>query len=377
MTEAGRRETLFKFVLIALIVIFGGAFAEAATRVYAQASDSWVARHLRADPFAILVEAHGEFGYRPRPSRTIRYENGATATSNAQGFRGPEVAADKPAGTIRVILLGGSTTHGWGVDDDETIDHYMRAELEQRCAGRSLEVINLAYDGYDSYQLFERLRSDGLPLDPDFVIVNTGVNDVRNARYPDLQDRDPRTMLWLSEVDRSRDERMRGGPRLWTRIKHYFFLARIPAMTSAAIEDRAQQAAPELEPYSDAMDYFQKNLVRITELVRDSGTTVLLSSEPSALRTKYQPHDRSDISYWIRDAATTQSYRDSLDARLQWVVERAQARGERVARVPHQTLDPSLFLDDAHLGAEGNRRVAQAFVRALDPLLSCARGHSP
>lgn len=371
MAGAGRRDFIFKLILITIGIVFGGAFAEVTTRVYANSSDNWVAKKLRSDPFAVMVEAHGELGYRPKPNRTLKYKNGTAANTNSLGFRGPEVSLEKRPGIVRIVLLGGSTTHGWGVNDNQTIDRYMRDELASRYPHRSFEVINLAYDGYDAYQLFERLRTDGLRYDPDFVIVHTGVNDVRNARYPDLKDRDPRTMLWISEVNRSREEQKHGGPSIWTRIKHYVYLARVPATTRAAAQSRSQQEVEAVvSPHRDALDYFEKNLERMIELTRGSSTVVLLSSEPSSLLTKYQPSDVSTISYWIRDAATTQKYRDSLDARLQHVVDDASARGDRVARVPYQKLAPTLFLDDAHLTPQGNQRLANVFVAALDSFLT-------
>jgi lysophospholipase L1-like esterase len=371
MAAAGfLRNIIFKFAVICIGLAVGAALAEATVRVYAHASDSWSARQLRADPFAVLVEAHGELGYRQKPNIKFRYQNGACISSNALGYRGPEVAVRKPAGTIRVVLLGGSTTHGWGVNDDETVDRYMREELRRKYPGRSFEVINLAFDGYDAYQLFERLRTDGLRFDPDFVIVNTGVNDVRNARYGNLRDRDPRTMLWISEVNRSREEQQRGGPTFWTHVKHYLYLARMPSVVRGIKQQQEVNGESVVTPHPEAMDYFERNLFRIVELLRGSSTVLLLSTEPSSLRTKYRPEDASHISYWIRDAATTQAYRDSLDRRLQHVVDAARQSGAQVARVAHPDLPPSLFLDDAHLTADGNRRLAQAFVQALEPFSS-------
>ena len=59
----------------------------------------------------------------------------------------------------------------------------MRDLLRTEYPGIRFDVVNLALDGYDSYQLLERLKSDGLGLSPDLVIVNSGINDVRNARF--------------------------------------------------------------------------------------------------------------------------------------------------------------------------------------------------
>ncbi|MGH7263548.1 MAG: hypothetical protein ACREMB_01680, partial [Candidatus Rokuibacteriota bacterium] len=106
-------------------IAIGLVASEVAIRVYA-GMDKGVGRVLRGhDPMAVSIAPHGRFGYRQRPNSAFHYGNGTTATSNAMGFRGPLVAVPKPPGTYRILLLGGSTTHGWGVGDEETIDAYM------------------------------------------------------------------------------------------------------------------------------------------------------------------------------------------------------------------------------------------------------------
>lgn len=163
-------------------------------------------------------------------SRSLsRYANGTRAIWNALGFRGPLVPQHKRPGAFRMILLGESTTHGYQVDDDQTIDVHMRALLRERYPGIRFEVVNLALDGYDSYQIYERLKSDGLALSPDLVIVNAGINDVRNARFPNLKIPDPRTVVWEGNLQLMREEARRGGPSLSSRLTHYSYAARFVA----------------------------------------------------------------------------------------------------------------------------------------------------
>jgi len=130
----------------------------------------------------------------------------------------------------RTILLGGSTTHGFGVANDQTIDTHMREILAERFPGIRSEVVNLALGGYDSYQVFERMRSDGVGLAPDVVIVNSGINDVRNAQFSDLRIPDPRTLIWEGNMQRMREEAERGGPTLWARVLHHSYAARLPGL---------------------------------------------------------------------------------------------------------------------------------------------------
>ena len=284
---AGPAASARRLAPVALLVgtlLVGLGVVEGVLRLYAAVADTGLAEALLLDPYEVHVEPHGTAGFRPRPLRTMEYGNGTSASTNEQGFRGPGVEAAKPAGVLRVVLLGGSTTFGWGVDDDGTIDAYMRAIVAERYPDRVVEIVNLAFEGYDSYQLLERFRSDALPLSPDVVIVNSGVNDVRNAWYRDLRPGDPRTLLYRATIEQLRFEEQRGGPTLWTRAKHWFFLARVPGWIrgqwlDAAVGTDAVSGGPS-EYYWDALDYFAANLEAIQQLAHDAAAAVLLSTPP-------------------------------------------------------------------------------------------------
>lgn len=318
------------------------------------------------DPIRVAIVPHGQFGYRQRPNSTYHYGQGSVANSNRMGYRGPIVAVPKPVGTFRIVLLGESTTHGWGVADDETIDAYMRILLQERYPGKRFEVVNLAFDGYDSYQLLERLRSQGMELEPDLIIVNSGINEVRNTRFKNLANPDRRTLIWEEVLRRLKEENARGGPTTWTRIKHYFYLARLPGIyrqymsNSQAKRERAQ-ATPNLE----AIDIFRRNLQHIVSIANKASIPVIFSTPPSALSFSYAPEATSEISYWVINAATTQRLRDDLAREMQRVTAGESGKGRKVAYVSHQ-LSPALFLDDCHLTPSGNRQVAVNFVSIID-----------
>lgn len=353
-----------------------GALAEAAVRLFAHTSDSYLAFRIRQrDPYQVKIEPHGTLGYRPRPGSTFHYSTGSVATVNAMGFRGAVVSRSRPPKVFRIVLLGGSTTHGWGVGDDETIDVYLKTLLRQRHPDREFDVINLAFDGYDAYQIYERLRSDGIPLAPDLAIVNSGVNDVRNARFPNLRDRDPRTLIWEPDVARLRDEARRGGPRLWTRVKHMSYLARLPGI----LRDDTRRPAPastssgEPTPNPQAYDYFERNLGRIAELTQAQNIPLILSTPPSSLAGRYAPTATSTRDYWIGTAATTQAVRDTLARRMEQLAARLAGEDRAVSYVAID-LPASVFLDDAHLSAAGNRAVAERFADAVAPYIRGVRG---
>jgi lysophospholipase L1-like esterase len=367
MSRLSRRGVLIRLTAIVLGLLVGGLVGELSVRIYASFNEHVRRALLRSDPLAVSIAAHGELGYRPRPNSVFRYGNGAVATANAMGYRGPVVKIPKPAGTFRAILVGGSTTHGWGVGDDETIDAHMRILLRQRYPSRNVDVINLAFDGYDSLQLLERLRSDARRLEPDLIIVNAGINDVRNTRFKNLRDPDPRTLIWESVLQRLREEQTRGGPTVWTRIKHYSYLARLPVIARQYWTD-SPTGRQGVTPNLQAVDIFERNLQRMAALASQANVPVMFSTPPSSLSSRYPPDATSSISYWVVDAATTQRMRDELARRMRRVVADELRRGHRVAYVPHR-LSPDMFLDDAHLTSSGNRQMAVDFIEAIAPYI--------
>jgi len=367
------KALLIRVTVVGLGLGLGALIGEVGLRVYASLHEG--ARHLlaQADPMSVLIAPHGELGYRPRANSVFHYSNGTFATINSMGHRGPVVAVPKPPGTFRIILLGESTTHGWGVADDETIDAFMRRSLRERYPGLEVDVVNLAFDGYDSRQLLERLRTDGMRFDPDIIIVNTGVNDVRNARFKDLADPDPRTLIWENVLRRLREEQARGGPTIWTRIKHSLYLARLPAIAQQfASNVQARGAREKVTPDVRAAENFARNLERISTIAHQAHVPVIFSTPPSSLSFRYDPHATSEISYWVVDAATTQRLRDELTRRMRDVVTRERSLGHTTTYVAH-TLSPESFLDDAHLTGGGNRQVAVDFVAAVAPYIEARR----
>lgn len=377
---SGRSRTnLIRIGLALLGILVGGVTAEIGLRVYARFGGEMGRRLAASDPLGVLIEPLGAVGYRQRPFAVQRYANGTVARSNSLGFRGPEIERTKPDGVIRIVLLGGSTTHGWSVADHETISAHMQAMLDSLAPGRRFEVVNAALDGYDSYQLLERLRIDVLPLRPDFVVINSGINDVRNARYQQITDADSRTLLWEGVLERLRLERAEG-PLLWSVVKHHSLLMRLPGflrrreanpMAHRAADTRGGEAPAsdsgraDAVPYTpDAADYFERNLRRIAELATRHRVRLIFSTPPSSLRLNYVAHDRSVRNYWIGDAETTANYRDSLAARMRAVAAESSARGTPIPYL-RPTVPATEFLDDAHLTSEGYRAVAASVVAEI------------
>ncbi|MBK8097228.1 MAG: SGNH/GDSL hydrolase family protein [Planctomycetes bacterium] len=118
--------------------------------------------------------------YRHKPSLDLDVGS-FTIKTNALGFRGPEIAVPKPAGTFRIVVLGDSVAFGWGVDDEVTFLRRLERELNAR-GGTRIEVVNTGHNMYDSMQQAALLRDEGMALQPDLVLLVYVVNDIEPTR---------------------------------------------------------------------------------------------------------------------------------------------------------------------------------------------------
>jgi len=359
------------------VLLVGLILAETGLRAFAALPTSVGRQLARFDVTLTIYEPYSQFGYRPRPGASEPFPNGTLAHYNTQRYRGPVVEPVKPPGTFRIILLGGSTAVGYGADDDATIDAHLRRMLNARFPGGCFEVVNLALGGYDSYQDYERMRVDGTPLAPDIVIVHSGINDVRNARFPTLSDTAPdlRTLLWQTQLSDVRGRDGKYAPNFWARVKHYSYLARFPGFARTLVGTRRNLGTiQEAHAYPAATEYFASNVKRTIDLSLGLGAAVILSTPPSAIPSRNRPSDPVEKSYWIKDAHTTEEYRRVLSARMDSIAAKYAAAGRPVRHVSHH-LQVSEFLDDAHLLSSGNRTVAQGLLEVVTPYVR-ERPHS-
>jgi lysophospholipase L1-like esterase len=86
----------------------------------------------------------------------------------------PSSARDEAA--IRIVALGDSTTEaGWEGNAKSVYPERLEAALEAR--GIDVDVINAGISNTTSRQAVERLDSDVRRFDPDYVIIQFGIND--------------------------------------------------------------------------------------------------------------------------------------------------------------------------------------------------------
>ncbi len=124
-------------------------------------------------------------GFRMPAHARMRFEDeagpGAYAL-NSLGFRGPELpaAGSAPPGGARVLFIGDSFLHAWGVRDEDWVATVVRETL--RAAGVPAETFALCADDFGTAQELLLLREYGARVLPaDVVLLLYPGNDVING----------------------------------------------------------------------------------------------------------------------------------------------------------------------------------------------------
>jgi D-alanyl-lipoteichoic acid acyltransferase DltB (MBOAT superfamily) len=107
------------------------------------------------------------------PSRSV-VRNGETFSTNRWGMRDRDYSRTKPEGTLRVALLGPSHVMGNGVSDGQTFEALLEERLGREYrdpAGRRIEILNFAVDGFSLSQQVALLEERVLDFAPDIVVA--------------------------------------------------------------------------------------------------------------------------------------------------------------------------------------------------------------
>jgi peptidoglycan/LPS O-acetylase OafA/YrhL len=140
------------------------------------------------------LEPAADVGCKLIPSKTtrLRWESyDYVVRSNALGFPGDDVAPEKPAGTLRVLVTGDAFTSGEGVGTSGAWPTLMQADLARRL-GRNVQVLNFGITGYGPDQEARVLREYVPRYKPDVVILESFVNAFEKLS---LTDDDLRTSI--------------------------------------------------------------------------------------------------------------------------------------------------------------------------------------
>ncbi|MDC0041533.1 pentapeptide repeat-containing protein [Candidatus Nitrosopelagicus sp.] len=98
-------------------------------------------------------------------------------TYNKDGLRNYEIK-EKGINEYRIIMVGGSTTFGAGVEDNETIPYYLENEFKKNVFKKNVKIINAGIQSAWSQTEVALINEKLLKFNPDLIIIYDGWNDL-------------------------------------------------------------------------------------------------------------------------------------------------------------------------------------------------------
>jgi len=283
---------------------------------------------------------------------------------NSLGFRGEPIQRAKPDGAVRIVCLGGSTTFGFYLHDDATWPHQLQQRLRRAFPTHTIEVINAACPGYNTYVSYVNLRTRLIHLQPDIVVVYHLHNDAQHAlvnRIAVNRRIDPQA--WYPDLLR------RDGFDGW--VWQSLLVNRVLDKVSR----RTQMTRKEYEAlYPSIRDMYEYNMGCVVRFCKDVGIRPVLCTYAHCIDPSLPEKELQE-----RAAATLRNFRfldilQSLDLYhdLNNVV-RQIARAEGAGLVDNARLVPrdgDLFRDSVHFTASGAAQVSANVFREVCPLVA-------
>ena len=175
---AGRPSALLNIVLLAFAILLGCIAMEMALRViFAHSLDFSMEMWKYAVKLKRPVE-NPDLSFAHAPNRSA-FLMGVPVSINSEGMRDREFSLEKPPGVYRVMMLGDSTTFGWGVRQEDTAAKSLERKLNEALPPEfnHAEVMNTGVGNYDTVQEVTYYETIGWKYHPDLVVLVFFIND--------------------------------------------------------------------------------------------------------------------------------------------------------------------------------------------------------
>lgn len=339
--------------------------------------------------FHAITTADKHLGYRLKPG----YNNGNESINNL-GFRGKNFSKIKSPSTFRIVALGGSTTYGTGVSNDDTYVVRLENILAQSIA--NIEVINGGVSGYHTFHHLLRMP-EIISLKPDLILLYSGWNDygvalVQGSKYvknttqgsgvlynPDTLSKWQRFFVKLTaysvQLRVLKDLYIKAA---WHKAESQRGAFSLPTEHGMPSNDRIQAYhtnLAQLIPYEVIASNYQSNLEEIILKAQKENIPVVMATMPYILRQKHVKTDyenllklwsKNDNSYWHwLPYAKWQQLMIQVERKIaqKYNIQLIETAME-FDKLPFEARLP-LFNDFIHLSKEGNLKLSKIMAEAL------------
>jgi hypothetical protein len=199
-----RRAAVNLALVAAAVLLCCGAMELALRAIFARSLDfSMEMWKYAAQLKRPVADPKLSFAHAPNRSAVLM---GVPVSINSHGLRDYEYSERKPPDVYRIVMLGDSTTFGWGVPLDQTVAKILERNLNRAgIPGHSrVEVLNAGVGNYGTVQETAHYRAFDRAFYPDLVVLEYFINDpepVPVERNPGLLGRSYLLAFAISRYD--------------------------------------------------------------------------------------------------------------------------------------------------------------------------------
>jgi len=349
---------LFCFLLLELLT---GLF-------YRNIPDTWAngkiqVERLQGEPptqIKAAIQAHPYLLYTNTPD----YKKGKRVLHNSLGYRNPEFELKKGPGTIRILVLGGSTTYGYLNPKTETTwPAILEAKLQEN-SPQNIEVINGGLNYATSAEILAAYTFKHRYLEADWIIYHGGLNDAAvtispnyDPEYAHFRDQGTQISSRPSERKLLRSNTLKLVYAFWLNSVEPIYQSQ-PLLFKDLDPDEVAQSVRDTAHYQG----FQRNLDLLLQMAKLDSSRVLLAGSLYA-STKKIKRTRPDLSSFLEDYLLAVETNKGI----------VQTLGKQYG-IPYLDFDikafpDPFFYDYCHLKAKGEAIKAEAIYQKLYPLL--------
>ena len=367
-------------------------------------------------PGTLQVRSSGLTGYELVPNQSVKTPSGQTEVLhiNEQGLRAVEpVAIKKPAGDVRVLLLGSSTAFGTLSSANEgTIARSLETQLNQQVQDQKsnakqfrpdvlpyfademekalklppkirpgqYRVINAAVPGYLTSNALSQLSSQLLDYQPDVVVLIDG--------YSDLLVKSDRQVATLGAIDQSLANASgyflgsvgQGIANLWNqlylvKVTNAWVLSPNPkselladvSSSQGTLADRLSEDSSEV---GKRIDRRTRALEKMLQLTSSRKIPLLVGLTPELSQRKSPTPNEKKLLESLGDRypkLIQAQYAQLLDAQKKLPGLTPISLQEAVTSLTSK--DQQAFVDAVHLTDNANASIAKSLVTAIAPTL--------
>jgi hypothetical protein len=245
----------------------------------------------------LLVHDRDQWHGRPN----VRYRKWSM---NALGMRGPSASVAKPAGTVRVVVVGASEAFGLYESPEKEFSRQLEDSLNaaaarEGCPGVRFEVLNAALPGMSLPTIDHDVRARIRRLHPDLIFYYPTPTQYLNSESPRVPSTTPGDTI-ESELPASAALRPRFADRLRDQAKML-----LPGIVQHYLRRRMLRAELRDQPEgwrfttvpADRMDAFERDLRTLIGDIRKVGAVPLVATHANAFA---HGRDSNLLTSWER-----------------------------------------------------------------------------